>query len=130
MDSLHIVPIYAALFALVFIVLSIRTIGTRRRERVSIGDGGKPDLQRAIRVHANFAEYVPLALILLAFVELQIRADWVVHVLGAILLAARISHAYGLSTEAAHFRFRVHGMQGTFFVIAASAVALLVNAIV
>ena len=67
----QIVPIYAGFLGLVFIFLSVRVIRARRQERVALGDGGNPQVRRAMRVHANFAEYVPLALILIAFAELQ-----------------------------------------------------------
>ncbi len=60
---------YAALLAVLFLVLSFRVIGVRRGQRVEIGDGGDKELLRRMRVHANFAEYVPLALVLLALAE-------------------------------------------------------------
>ena len=56
---LKIIPFYAAILALLYVCLSARTIGFRRKSRVSIGDGGDQELLRAIRMHANFAEYVP-----------------------------------------------------------------------
>ncbi|HAY26639.1 MAG TPA: glutathione metabolism protein, partial [Candidatus Accumulibacter sp.] len=59
------VPAYAALLALFFVALSIRTLRLRRELRITVGDGGNPAMLRAMRVHANFAEYVPLGLILL-----------------------------------------------------------------
>ncbi len=62
-------PIYAAVLALVFVGLSVRTIRLRRRARIAVGDGGDPRLARAMRVHTNFAEYVPLALLLIYFAE-------------------------------------------------------------
>lgn len=64
-------PLYAALLGLLFIALSIRTIRQRRRFRIASGSGRKTLLQRAMRVNANFAEYVPLALLLIYFVELH-----------------------------------------------------------
>ena len=66
-----IVPFYAAFLAALYIFLSARVIRVRQQEGIAIGDGNNLRLRRAIRVHANFAEYVPLALILAAFVELQ-----------------------------------------------------------
>jgi uncharacterized membrane protein YecN with MAPEG domain len=33
------------------------------------GDGGDPEMSQAIRAHGNFAEYVPLGLILLGLVR-------------------------------------------------------------
>nr|WP_323893986.1 MAPEG family protein [Aeromonas allosaccharophila] len=64
-----ILPVYAALLALLFVLLSIRTIRTRHSRRVALGHGDDPAMLRAMRVHANFAEYVPLALLLIYFVE-------------------------------------------------------------
>ena len=58
-----VIPAYAALLALLFIALSIRTIRARRAHKVAIGTGGHAAVERAMRVHANFAEYVPLALL-------------------------------------------------------------------
>jgi len=59
-----ILPVYAALLALLFVLLSIRTIRTRHSRKVALGHGDDPAMLRAMRVHANFAEYVPLALLL------------------------------------------------------------------
>ena len=69
-------PIYATILGLLFIALSVRTIRMRRKHRVAVGDGNNSELRRAMRVHANFAEYVPLALLLIFFVELD-GTPWV-----------------------------------------------------
>jgi uncharacterized protein len=68
---LRIVPFYASLLAAHYIFLSLRVVRMRRSNRVALGDANNLELQRAIRVHANFAEYVPFALLLVAFVEFQ-----------------------------------------------------------
>jgi uncharacterized membrane protein YecN with MAPEG domain len=47
---------YAALLALLFIALSVRTLRLRATLRIAIGDGGNERLLRASRVHGNFAE--------------------------------------------------------------------------
>ena len=57
--------LYAALLGLMFVVLSIKVIKQRRRYQVGIGSKGEATLERAIRVHANFAEYLPFSLLLL-----------------------------------------------------------------
>lgn len=62
-------PIYAALLSLLFVALSIRTLRLRRRLSVSLGDDGHSAMVRAIRAHGNFAEYVPLGLLLIAGAE-------------------------------------------------------------
>ena len=65
-----ITPLYAALAAVILIVLALRVIGARRSRRVAIGDGADEDLARRIRAHGNFAEYTPLALVLILLLEL------------------------------------------------------------
>ena len=59
-----IVPIYAAIFAVMLVVLSVR-VARCAPVRIAIGDGGNIILRRRIRVQGNFTEYVPLALLLL-----------------------------------------------------------------
>lgn len=125
-----IVPVYAALLALLFVALSIRVVKTRRRERVAIGDGDNPRLRRAIGVHNNFAQYVPLALLLLAFVELAAAPILLLHILCLMLLIGRCMHAYGVSQESENFRFRTLGMRLTFASIALAAIYLLVATLI
>jgi hypothetical protein len=68
-----IVPVYAAVLAFIYIVLSARVIQARRSAKVAIGTRGDVRLERKMRVHANFAEYVPFALLLATFMEMEGR---------------------------------------------------------
>ncbi len=120
-------PTYAALLGLMFVGLSLRTIRLRRRFRVAIGDGRNPLLQRAMRVNANFAEYVPLALVLIWFVELHDGPQLHVHAMGTALLCGRLLHAWGVSQEKENFRYRVAGMMLTFAVLISASLAVLIN---
>ena len=56
---------YGAVLALLFVGLSVRTCLLRRKLRVAIGDAGNEVMLRVMRVHSNFAEYVPLNLLLI-----------------------------------------------------------------
>lgn len=105
-----ITPLYTAIIALIFVVLSVRTLLLRRRHGVAIGTGENQELARAMRVHANFAEYVPLAVILFYFFEITINEDLWVHVLFISLIIGRLSHAYGVSQMKENYNFRVVGM--------------------
>ncbi len=125
-----VLPVYASLLAVLFVILSVRTIRARRSLRIGIGHAENPAMLRAMRVHANFAEYVPFALILIYFVESAPARPILVHALGAALLLGRLSHAFGVSREPEDFRFRVFGMVLTFTVILVSAAYLLVSAVV
>ena len=118
-------PLYAGLLALWFIVLSVRVISLRRVARVSLGDGGNPALARAIRGHANFAEYVPLALFLLGILELSRFSIYLIHVLGVMLLIGRLMHGYALAFTAESKLGRTGGATLTFIVIILEAVLCL-----
>lgn len=120
-----ITPFYAAILALLFIAFSVRTIRLRRRFRVALGDGGNRLLQRAMRVNANFAEYVPLALLLVHFVELHDGPRLHVHALGIALVCGRMLHAWGVSQTQENFRYRVAGMMLTFSVMLMSCILIL-----
>ena len=64
--SIQITAIYASLLAIFYIVLSFRVARRRMRFQVGLGTGQNIELERAIRIHGNFGEYIPLALLLLA----------------------------------------------------------------
>jgi uncharacterized membrane protein YecN with MAPEG domain len=119
-------PLWAALLALLYLVLAAQVIRARYRTRTALGTGNDPGLERAIRAHANFAEYVPLTLILLTLAELQGAAPWLLHLLGAMLLIGRAVHAYGISqTEEVLIR-RSAGVALTFGVLVTATLANLV----
>ena len=124
---MQILPFYAALLALMFVVLSIRIIRLRQGLSVGLGDAGDPQLQRAIRVHANFAEYVPLGLVLIFLVEVK-GAPWLlVNLLCLGLLLGRLCHAYGVSQVKEDLRFRVCAMIMTFLTLLVCAAYLLLS---
>ena len=56
---MQIVPLYAALLSFIFVFLSIKTISTRRSLKIGIGHANNEKMLRIMRVHSNFAEYVP-----------------------------------------------------------------------
>ncbi|MBI1778375.1 MAG: MAPEG family protein [Proteobacteria bacterium] len=125
-----ITPIYAALAGLLLILLTIRVGGLRGRFQIGIGDGGNEELARWIRVHGNFIESVPLALLLILLVELQGVPAWRLHALGAVLLLARLAHAQGLSSTSGRSLGRAAGAIGTLAVILVSASSLLYRAFI
>ena len=120
-------PIYAAISGFVFVALSVRTRLLRRRLGVGIGDGDQLILKRAVRVHSNYAEYVPLSLILLYFLENQVRTSLLIHVLCSALLIGQITHAFGVSQVKENYRYRVSGMALTFTVIISASLGLMIG---
>ncbi|MEQ1717758.1 MAG: MAPEG family protein [Hyphomicrobium sp.] len=124
-----ITALYAALLAPLLIFLSARVIGRRREAKVTLGPGEDALLLRRMRVQANFAEYVPFALLSLALAETVGTSALVLHLIGATLLAGRYVHAYGVSQSPENFTLRIAGMVATFVAIGAAAGACLVHAL-
>jgi uncharacterized protein len=118
-----ITTLFAGLLALLFLVLSVSVIGARRGAKVAIGDGGDKTLARRARVHANFAEYAPIALMLMGLAESGGAAKMQIWMAGGLLLVGRVIHAYGVSQAKEVLAFRVAGMAMTFAAIGSSAVA-------
>jgi len=124
---MRVLPVYAALFAFFFVALSLRTVRLRSSLRIAVGDSGNERMLRAMRVHANFAEYVPLSLLLIFLVEVQGASLLLVHGLCLCLLVGRILHAFGVSQTKEDYRYRVAGMALTFVTLGTAAAYLLVD---
>jgi uncharacterized protein len=78
----------AGIAALINLWLAVRCGQARGSEKVSIGDGGNDLVIRRMRAHANFIEYTPIVVILIAVVELaQGTSMW---------LWARVAHGLGM----------------------------------
>ncbi len=125
---LTVTPLYATGLTVLFLILTFNIIKLRNKHRVALLDGGVPDLQRAIRIHANFIEYVPLCLILLAFAELNGAASLYLHILGSILLLGRILHALSLHTRVLKMRFAA--MMLTFACLVFSLILLITSSFI
>ncbi|WP_421221601.1 MAPEG family protein [Aeromonas enteropelogenes] len=93
---IHITLLYAGLLGLLFLLLSFWVVKRRAQFKVMIGEGEAPELLAAIRTHGNFAEYVPLTLLLMALCELAGAGALWLHLGGGMLLAGRVLHAIGM----------------------------------
>lgn len=115
--------LFASLHALLMLALAARVAFHRHSQKVGLGDGGDRKLMRKIRVHANFVEYVPVALLLLALLELSgLPAIWLWS-LGGALLFARVLHVAGLSLHSGYSFGRFWGTLLTWGVLVAMAIA-------
>jgi len=113
---------YAGLLGLLYLALCWQVVDHRRKGRVGLGTGGNPDLERAVRVHGNFAEYVPLFLVLMLLAELGGATAWLLHALGVAFLMSRIAHAYGLSRSGGTSPGRFYGTLFTWVMLLAVSV--------
>jgi uncharacterized membrane protein YecN with MAPEG domain len=94
---------YLAILALIYAVFALRVAGLRRANLALFGDAENAKLRTAIRVHANFIEYVPI-----------------------ISLLARLLHPMGMSARPGTWQFnagRVGGILLTIAVLVAAAIS-------
>ena len=117
-----IAAIYAGLLTVMFLVLANRVSTLRRSERVGIGDGDNVTLRHAIRVHANFAEAVPMGLLAMGLAESVGAPAFALHAIGVATVVGRILHAYGLSQSAKRTVGRFWGLALHWTSMAVSAV--------
>ena len=123
---MRVTMITAGLLGLLLILLSGYVIAGRVKFKIPLGDGDHPEMVQRIRAHANFIEYVPLALILLMLVEYaRIGPRWMTLAMGGALVVGRLLHAQGLIASAGVSASRFLGTNLTGLVIISGSVALL-----
>jgi len=128
----------AGILGIFYIVISLRVTAARWKTKVSIGENspqpaafgtesGVSPLLIAIRSHANFSEYVPIALILLGGIEAAGTSRTLCIILAAMLILGRLAHPIGMARKAPN-PFRAGGALLTWAMIGIAAVVALVMA--
>jgi len=90
----------AAAAALLHIWLASRVSRLRRTHHISIGDKGNEAVLTRMRAHANFAENIPIFLVLLALVELGTGSELWLWIVALLFILARLLHAFGMDRPA------------------------------
>ncbi len=100
MLHLEIAALYAGVNILILLVLAVLVVAGRRKHKITLGDGGNADFSRAVRAHANAAEYIPAGLVGITLLALFDPATptWLLHAAGISLTLGRILHGFGLHT--------------------------------
>ena len=113
--SLPITALYAGIMMIFALALCFRAGGFRGKTGISVGHGEpvNMDLAERVRVHQNFLEYVPMAIILMGIIELNGGNATFLHVFGVVLIIARIAHAIGLKHDNMAHPGRAIGAGGT-----------------
>jgi uncharacterized membrane protein YecN with MAPEG domain len=125
-SSIYAFGFYAAVNALIMLLLSMMVVRARVKTGTPIGDGGIPEMAAPLRAHANNAEYVPVALILLWALASPLGAPiWLVHGMGGSLTFGRFLHAMGLSRSTGPSGLRMLGMIFTWIAYIIGIVAVL-----
>lgn len=82
--------------AIINLWLAIRVGQVRTKEKVMIGDGGNENVIRRMRAHANFTEFTPFILILIALIELATGTSAWLWIISSLFLVGRLLHAFGM----------------------------------
>jgi uncharacterized membrane protein YecN with MAPEG domain len=123
--KLEITLIIAAAATLLNLWLAIRVGRVRTANKVSVGDGGNEMVTRRMRAHANFVEYTPFFLILLALVELAWGSNLWLWGVAILFIVGRLAHAFGMDGNS---KLRMFGIMSTLIVLLGMTVYALVIA--
>ena len=127
-DAFRAVALWTGLSLLLILVLSFRISAGRRRLKVSVGDGGHPELTATTRAFGNAIEYIPMALVALAVIAVFYSAA-IVHVVGGAFFLGRVLHAWGMTREKQPAIGRMLGMMLTYLPFLAAAGLLIFAAV-
>lgn len=86
----------AAAAAFINLWLGIRVGQVRTSENVSVGDGGNEKVIRRMRAHANFIEYTPIVVVLIALIEMATGTTTWLWAVMAIYMVGRVLHPFGM----------------------------------
>lgn len=115
--------LFAALHVLLMLALLVPISRHRHAHKIGLGDGGDKLLARRIRVHGNFVEHAPFALLVLALLELCGLPPAATWGFGGALLLGRLLHAVGLSRGGGYSIGRFWGTALTWLVFLLMALA-------
>ncbi len=121
---------YASILGLIFAVLSAWVIAGRFKLQILHGDGGVDAMNRRMRAHGNFAEYVPLTLLLLGLLEASGGSRTIVRVLLIVLTVARAIHPFGMMAppnSVQQYAFRATSVIATLTILGVAAILLLLR---
>jgi len=118
---------YAAINALIMLIIGMLVTRARVKTQTDIGDAGKPEMAGPLRAHANNTEWTPMAILLLWALTLPTfgASIWIIHAIGGTLTIGRILHAIGLTRSTGPSVLRFVGMILTWIAYVIGIVALL-----
>lgn len=126
--ELIVTPLYAGILLSLMLALGMRVGTLRRKFRIGIGTEKSKPLAKAVGAHANAAENIPAAILLMALLELTGHAAWLLHAIGVILVIARIFHALGVSRHAGYSSGRFYGILVSWGLMLGMCVLLVLHA--
>jgi uncharacterized membrane protein YecN with MAPEG domain len=128
MTAAEAAALWSGLLIVLFVVLSFRVTQGRRRHKVLHGDGGVAEMNMAVRIFGNAAEYAPLGVAALALLALVGASPLAIHAIGAALFVGRLLHPLGMKPTGGVTLGRAVGMSLTWLALLGAAVALIFEA--
>lgn len=98
----------------------------RHQHKVSVGTGGNEMIERRMRAQLNFAENVPLILILIGLIELSGKAGAWLAPVGAAFMLGRVLHGLGMDGGKLEWGRTVGTLTTVLSEIGLAAVAVLI----
>lgn len=121
-SPIAITPLYAGILGVMAIVIAFQAGKIRGTTGISVGDGGNQELLLAMRRHANFIEFVPLTLVMIALLEFNKVSPTAIHLLGGGLVVFRICHAIGIKADTTAGPLRAAGAAGSTLVMLVASI--------
>lgn len=109
------------------VALGARVMLMRNAKGIPVGDGDDREMRRAMRAYGNFAEWVPLTLLVLLAADLRGAGPLLVGGLGTALLLGRVAHGYAIGRSTGPSMARTVGVALTLIVLCTAAVTALVS---
>jgi len=125
MEPFHAFGFYAAINALVMLILGVLVVRARVKTQTDIGDGGKPAMAGPLRAHGNNSEWTPVALLMIWALCPLGGSIWLTHGVGIPLTLGRIAHGIGLSQNTGPSSLRFIGILLTWIAYIVGIVAVL-----
>jgi uncharacterized membrane protein YecN with MAPEG domain len=129
MQDTHVLILTAGILGLIFFALTVWVVAERNKTKQMLGDGGSKSLEIAIRAHGNFAEFVPLILILLAALAHEGANSLFFLILSVALVLGRILHPIGIRNLKPN-ALRAVGAMLTWIVLLVASIAAIVLAFI
>ncbi|MFN3214568.1 MAG: MAPEG family protein [Henriciella sp.] len=125
MTSIPITGLYTGLTIILAIILGAGIGLYRGKTKVSVGDGGDPEVLVRMRRHGNLVETAALTLLAMAVIEMNGASSALLHGLGIFYIVFRILHPIGLKADSVTHPLRAIGAMGsTLVMLIAGGVAI------
>jgi uncharacterized protein len=125
----HAAALWVGLNLILLLILSGLVVRLRQKHKIALGDGGIPEMARAVRAFGNATEYIPTGMAALAVLAVVAAPPVAIHIVGLMLFAGRLIHGVGLFNTGGASIPRALGMVLTWLGYLFAAVVLLLYAI-